>query len=56
MRDAIACFDQVEGVTNKESDEAWKRIQQAAKRFDIQLQEQSSQELFIRNGRSVFKA
>jgi hypothetical protein len=56
VRDAVARFDQVEDVTNKERDEAWKRIQQAAKRFDIQLQEQSWQDLFTRNGRSVPKA
>lgn len=56
VRDAIARFDQVDGVTNKERDEAWKRIQQAAKRFDIEMQEQSWHELFTRNGRSVPKA
>jgi hypothetical protein len=56
VRDAVVRFDQVEDVTNKERDEAWKRIQQAAKRFDIQLQEQSWQDLFTRNGRSVPKA
>ncbi|MDQ2888486.1 MAG: GNAT family N-acetyltransferase, partial [Chloroflexota bacterium] len=30
VRDAIARFDQVQGVTNEERDEAWRRIQQAA--------------------------
>ncbi len=53
VRDAIARFDQVTGVTNKERDEAWKRIQHAARRFDVELREQHWQELFKRNGRPV---
>ncbi len=55
VRDAIARFDQVEGVTNKERDEAWKRIVQAAHKFDIDLQEQDWRELFKRNGRAIPK-
>ncbi len=46
VRNAVARFDQVEGVTDRERDQAWKRIQQAAKRFDVELQEQSWRELF----------
>jgi hypothetical protein len=53
VRDAIARFDQVSGVTNRERDEAWQRIQQAARRFDVELREQHWQELFRRNGRPV---
>ena len=53
VRDAIARFDQVEDVSNKERDEAWKRIQQAAKKFDVELQEQHWQELFTRNDHKV---
>ncbi len=55
VRDAIARFDQVEGVSNSERDEAWKRIQKAAKHFSVELQEQDWRELFTRNGHSVPK-
>ena len=55
VREAIARFDQVEGVSNKERDEAWKRIQQAAKKFGIELHEKDWRELFIRNGRPIPK-
>ncbi|HLX57029.1 MAG TPA: DUF6582 domain-containing protein [Ktedonobacteraceae bacterium] len=53
VRDAVARFDQVQGVTNKERDAAWKRIKKAAKKFDIELQEKDWRELFTRNGRSL---
>ena len=53
VRDAIARFDQVEGVTNQERDAAWQRIEQAAKRFHLELQEQDWRELFKRNGRPI---
>src|SRR5436853_1785915 len=55
VREAIARFDQVEDVTNKERDEAWKRIQSAAKKFDVELHEKDWRELFKRNGRSIPK-
>jgi hypothetical protein len=55
VRDAIARFDQVEGVTNKERDEAWKRITRAARKFGVELQEQDWRELFKRNGRALPK-
>ena len=55
VQEAIARFDQVKDVTNKERDEAWKRIQQAAKKFDVELQEKDWRELFTRNGRPVPK-
>lgn len=53
VRDAIARFDQVQDVTNKERDEAWKRIQQAAKKFDVELNEQDWRELFKRSKRAI---
>ena len=37
VRNAIARFDQVEGVTDAERDHAWKRILAAAKRFDVEV-------------------
>ena len=44
-RNAVARFDQVEGVTDAERDEAWARIQAAAKKFGVELQERSWREL-----------
>src|SRR5271165_7586400 len=35
VRNAIARFDQVEGVSDSERDKAWQRILKAAKRFDV---------------------
>lgn len=55
VQEAITRFDQVKDVTNKERDEAWKRIQQAAKKFDVELQEKDWHELFTRNGRPIPK-
>jgi hypothetical protein len=46
VRNAIARFDQVEGVSDAERDEAWKRILKAAKRFDVEVSESSWRELF----------
>jgi len=37
VRNAIARFDQVEGVSDAERDRAWKRIQAAAKRYDVDV-------------------
>ena len=37
VRNAAARFDQVEGVTEAERREAWKRIQSAAKRYKVEL-------------------
>ena len=53
VQEAIARFDQVKGVTNKERDEAWKRIVRAAHKFGVELQEQDWRDLFKRNGRAV---
>lgn len=45
VRNAIARFDQVEGVSDKERDEAWDRIKKAAKKFDVDVKEKSWREL-----------
>lgn len=37
VRNAIARFDQVEGVTDTERDDAWKRILAAARGFDVSV-------------------
>ena len=39
VRNAIARFDQVEGVSDAERDQAWQRILAAAKRYDIEVSE-----------------
>jgi hypothetical protein len=35
VRNAIARFDQVEGVSDAERDRAWKRIRAAARKYDV---------------------
>ena len=45
VRNAIARFDQVEGVTDAERDQAWRRIQAAAKRYGVEISESSWREL-----------
>ena len=45
VRNAVARFNQVEGVSDSERDEAWKRIQKAAKKYDVHLSEKSWPEL-----------
>jgi hypothetical protein len=45
VRNAIARFDQVEGVSDKEKDEAWDRIKKAAKKYGVEVQEKSWHEL-----------
>jgi hypothetical protein len=56
VRNAIARFDQVEGVSNQERDEAWSRIVDAAARFDVEVSESSWREIFRRNGREIPRA
>ncbi len=45
VRNAVARFDQVKGVSDAERDEAWQRIQAAAKKFGVDLKEKSWREL-----------
>jgi hypothetical protein len=37
VRDAIARFEQVEGVSDAERDRAWERVVTAAKKFDVEV-------------------
>ena len=46
VRNAVARFDQVEGVTDAERDEAWRRIRAAADKFGVALDEKGWRELF----------
>ena len=45
VRNAIARFDQVEGVSDAERDQAWRRILAAAKRYDVEVSESSWRDL-----------
>ena len=45
VRNAIARFDQVEGVSDDERDDAWARIKTAAKKYDVDVSEKSWREL-----------
>jgi hypothetical protein len=47
VRNAIARFDQVEGVSDAERDRAWKRIVAAAKKHDIDVEADSWRDLFV---------
>ena len=46
VRNAIARFDQVEGVTDAERDRAWRRIRAAAKKFDVEVEASDWRDLF----------
>ncbi len=46
VRNAIARFDQVEGVSDAEREQAWKRIKKAAGKYDVEVSESSWRELF----------
>ncbi len=53
VRNAIARFDQVQGVTDAERDAAWKRIRAAARKFGVDIQVNGWRSLMKgrRNGR-----
>ena len=45
VRNAVARFNQVEGVSDSERDVAWRRIEKAARKFGVELSEKSWREL-----------
>jgi hypothetical protein len=45
VRNAVARFNQVQGVTDAERDTAWKRIQAAARKHNVELTEKDWREL-----------
>jgi hypothetical protein len=47
VRNAISRFNQVEGVSDAERDEAWRRIKKAAKKFDVEVSEESWRDLNV---------
>jgi len=46
VRNAIARFDQVKDVSDKERDQAWGRIKTAAHKYHVDVSENSWRELF----------
>jgi hypothetical protein len=47
VRNAIARFDQVESVSDRERDEAWRRIKAAARRYEIAGEANDWRDLFV---------
>jgi hypothetical protein len=47
VRNAIARFDQVEGVSDAERDQAWRRIKAAARRFGVEVEADDWRERFV---------
>ena len=45
VRNAVARFDQVEGVSDSERTAAWRRIKAAARKYGVEVQEKSWREL-----------
>jgi hypothetical protein len=45
VRNAVARFNQVKGVSDAERDAAWKRIETAAKKHGVELNEKSWREI-----------
>jgi hypothetical protein len=49
VRNAIARFDQVEGVSDEERDQAWQRIRAAASQYGVHVGEDDWRDLFARS-------
>jgi len=47
VRNAVARFNQVEGVSDSERDEAWRRIKKAADKYGVDVSEKSWHELNV---------
>ncbi len=45
VRNAVARFNQVKGVSDAEKDAAWKRIRTAAAKYNVELNEKDWREL-----------
>ena len=46
VRNAVARFDQVEGVSDDDRDKAWRRIRTAARRHDVEISARGWRQLF----------
>ena len=55
VRNAVARFDQVEGVSHAEREAAWKRIKAAAKKFGVEIHVKSWREL-MKGGKARSRA
>ena len=53
VRNAIARFKQVEGVSDSERDTAWKHITSAAKKFGVEVKETSWREVGAEAGKKA---
>jgi hypothetical protein len=51
VRNAVARFDQVEGVTDEERDAAWRRIRTAARKFGVEISARGWRQL-MRGGKT----
>jgi hypothetical protein len=45
VRNAVARFDQVEGVSDSERDAAWRRIRSAARKYGVDIEARGWREL-----------
>jgi hypothetical protein len=55
VRNAIARFDQVEGVSDAERDAAWRRIRAAARKFGVEVTARGWRQL-MKGGASIDKS
>jgi len=55
VRNAIARFDQVEGVSDSERDAAWRRIRTAARKYGVEVSARGWRSL-MKGGRSGRKS
>jgi hypothetical protein len=46
VRNAVARFDQVEGVTDDDRAKAWRKIRAAARKFDVEITARGWRDLF----------
>ena len=52
VRNAVARFNQVTGVSDRERDAAWRRIRAAARRFHVEIETRGWRQL-MRGGRAA---
>jgi hypothetical protein len=55
VRNAIARFDQVEGVSDSERDAAWRRIRAAARKYGVEVKAKGWRSL-VKSGKSGKRA
>jgi hypothetical protein len=49
VRNAVARFDQVEGVSDADRDRAWKKIRAAARRFGVEIEARGWRQLMAKS-------